>query len=275
MQRYCYLNEKIIPYNKACIKPTDIGLLRGYGVFEFLRTYYGKPFLLSKHLKRLVCSAKYLGLKVPKTQPQIEEIIKELIKKNRVEECAIRIILTGGESKDSKTFQSSTFCILIEDICNYPKRIYEKGIKLATVDYKREIPEAKTLNYIVGIRELKRAKEQKAFEPLYVFDNSVLECATSNFFIFKNNVLITPKKDILLGVTRNLIIKLAGKKFKIEERELLKKELDNASEAFITATSKEIIPVVKIDNKKIGDGRVGKNTKILMEIFQDFIKKFE
>ena len=106
---------------------------------------------------------------------------------------------------------------------------------------------------------------------MYTYEGCVLEATTSNFFVIKNNKLITPQQNILFGTTRNLVIKLSKKHFDFEERDLSVEELKGISEAFITATNKEIIPVVNVDGKRVGNGSVGPNTKKIMGIFRNYV----
>ncbi len=275
-EQYCYLNGKIVPLKRARVSPRDIGFLRGYGVFDFFRTINGKPFLYDEHIERFKNSAELFNLKIPIGDAELKKIIDKLILKNGFRESSVRIVLTGGELKNGMGFDSfsPTFLILVEKSKTPPAKLYKTGVKLITLEHRRELPRAKTLNYISAVRlcnsELKR---KKAFEVLYTDRGRVLECSTSNFFIFRGGKLITPKKDILLGTTRNLVLKLAGKHFKTEEREIKSRELRFADEAFITASNKDILPVVNIDGKIIGDGKVGENTRKLMDAFGSYVKK--
>ncbi len=279
MTLYCYLNGKIIPLKKAGIDLYDVGLLRGFGVFDVLRTYNGRPFLIKEHLSRFEESSKILGLKAPLPQRKIAEIIKKLLHKNgisRKREAVIRIILTGGKTRDGLSYdiKTPTLFILVEKFINLPAHFYTNGIKLITHDYQREYPLAKTLNYIPALKLQSIRQKSGAFEILYVHNDKALEGTTSNFFIFKKNNLITPKENILLGVTRNSVIKIARKKFNVKEENIPLSLLNSADEAFITATNKDIVPVIKINDKIVGSGRVGKNTKYLMALFREYIKRY-
>lgn len=273
MAKFCYLNGKILPFTKTSLPLNDLGILRAYGVFDFLRTYNGKPFLFDEHLHRLRNSAREIGLPLPLSLTKIKAIIAELLKKNGLSESHIRIVITGGPSPDSITPFSPTLFILIEECKPLPKSLYEKGIKLMTHEYLRDVPRAKTTNYIEAVKLRKEKKRRGAFEILYVANDKVLECTTSNFFIFNGDTLITPKENVLIGTTRNFVIALAKKHFNVEERTVSLTELFHATEAFITATNKEIVPVVKIDKQVIGDGRVGPNTKLLMDEFRRYTSR--
>jgi D-amino acid aminotransferase len=276
MPKYCYFNGKIVPFNKVQISPYDLGILRGYGVFDVMTTSNGKPFLLDEHWKRFLNSAKKVGLKIPISKEKYKKILKKLIKTNRYKKYTLRTILTGGMSSDAFTYcGQETFYILAEKFVPLPKNLYENGAKVITSEYLRELPEVKTANYLHAIKNQDRKHKNGALEIAYVHKGKVLEAATSNIFIIKNNVLITPKNNILFGITRNLVIRLARKMgYNVMERDIKIRELFLADEAFITATNKDIVPVVKVDNKKIGNGMPGKFTKDLIKVFAGFIKTY-
>ena len=274
---YCYFNGKILPIKKVRIYPDDLGILRGYGIFDVVKTCNNKIFLFDEHWKRMANSSKSYGLKLPLEKSELEKIIEKLVIKNKIKNATVRIVLTAGRSADAMHFDSSspTFYILISEFKLLPDDYYEKGVKLKLVNYARNTPEIKSLNYSVAVRVINESQvKEKFYEVLYAQDGKVYEAATSNFFIFKGNTLITPNDNILKGTIRNLVIKLAGKNFKVEERELMAKELQSANEAFITATNKDIVPVVKIDNFSIGNSKVGDNTKFLMKMLKEYIENY-
>lgn len=271
-----YLNGRFVPEDKALISVYDLGLLRGYAVFDFLRTYNFKPFYLKEHLKRLLNSAKIIGLKHNYTIDNLEKIVIKTLSKNKhLKEAGIRIILTGGYSKDFITPSKPNLIVMITPIKSLPKTLYRYGASLITKIYERIDPRAKTIIYTDAVRFLEEAKGKGAIEVLLISkDNEVLECTTSNFFIAKENAVITPTTDkILEGITRKVVIDLCKQNnIKIIERKIYYEELKEATEAFITASNKEILPIVKIDKIKIGDGRVGQLTKFLIKKFQELTK---
>ncbi|OGH91513.1 MAG: hypothetical protein A2534_02310 [Candidatus Magasanikbacteria bacterium RIFOXYD2_FULL_39_9] len=271
MKKFCHINGKILLEEDASVSINDLGLLRGYAVFDFLRTYNGRPFLLQEHLNRLENSAKLVGLKVPLSKVRISKIIDELLKKNKLKETTIKIIVTGGASKDGLTFDinSPTVIIIAKEIHQLQVELYKKGVKMITYDFQRNNSGAKTTDYITMLKLQNKKEKQKAFEILYVNRGLVLEGATSNIFFFKKNTLITPKNNILAGTIRKFVLGLAKKKFKVEERDVKVNEIKSITEAFLTSTTREVLPVVKIDSNKIGNAKVGENTKWLMDVFKN------
>ncbi|NUQ57342.1 MAG: aminotransferase class IV [Candidatus Paceibacter sp.] len=277
---FCYLNGKFLPFTEAGIALDDLGLLRGYGVFDALATLNnGKIFLYDEHYERLKNSSGRLGLNLPLGKEEMRAAITELLRKNNLEKAAVRIVITGGRALDMLYFDpnSPTFFILAKELKPLPKKLFESGAKLITADFGRYMPEIKTLNYQAAVKAFNEGKKtaKDFLEILYVSDGFVLEASTSNFFVFKNDVLITPSEGILKGTTRNLVIKLAKENgFSVEERELSFQEMKTADEAFITSTYKDITPIVQVDDFKIGEGKPGKNTKRLMQIFEEFVRNY-
>lgn len=292
MKKYCYFNGKIILAEKIKVSPYDLGILRGYGVFDLARTCNGKPFLLKEHFVRLKNSAKELGLKLNLKESNYKKIVEKLLElndfhknrsvssagsRNDLNQANIRTVLTGGISENAFSYNpgKETFYVLIEKFKPLPEMVYKKGAGAITLDYQRVFPRAKVTNYAAAIKNQKEKEKRNALEIIYTRNGNALEASTSNFFIFKNGALITPKDNILLGITRNLTVKLAKKeKFKVEEREVKTDEIYSAEELFLTATNKGIAPITKVDGKKIGNGRVGKNTKVLTEALERFMESY-
>ncbi len=273
---FCYFNNQITTLDKIKISPYDIGILRGYGVFDVMCTQNQKAFLMDEHWKRFQDSADTLDLQIPISFEEYKKVIKELIVKNGFQKSTIRTILTGGKSSNAFTPEGNeTFYILIEKAIDLPQEIYKQGASVITLNYKRTLPHAKITNYIMAIKHQKEKEKNNALEIIYTKNNQALEATTSNFFIVKNENVITTNKEILHGVTKNLVIKLAKKnKISVEEKDITIDELFNADEVFLTASNKNIVPIVEIDNKKIQDGKVGKTTKKLMKLFSNFAEKY-
>src|SRR3989344_2479440 len=193
-----YLNGKFIDGSKALIKVNELGLLRGYGIFDYFRTYDRKPFHLEDHLRRFFKSAATFNLKPPFSVKEIERIVLELIKRNKnFRELGFRIVLTGGETADGKTSASPTFFIMAAEPSFFPKEVYSNGVRILTFDYRREFPEIKTTNYLLAVSQWKNVLQKKAAEILYVWQEKVLEASTANFFLGKNKILFPPKTEQL------------------------------------------------------------------------------
>ena len=278
MRQLCYLNGKILPVNQACVSVYDIGLLRGLGIYEALVTYNRKPFRLEDHLARFRRSAKSLALKIPDSDGKIRAIINELVRRSipKNKEAIIRFILTGGKAIDGidYDYEKPTFYILVEEFNELPEKYLKHGCSLIMFEQQRQFAESKTTNYIQAVLLQKARKKAGALEILYVSDGKVLEASTSNFFIVKKNTVITAKRGILKGITRKVTIDLAKSHFPLKEREIRVKELYSADEAFITSSFKDVVPVVKIGGRKIGNGKVGPVTKEIMRLFKEYTRNY-
>lgn len=268
-----YVNGEFIPASQAAIGLNDLGLVRGYGVFEVLRTYGERPFGLRAHLDRLVYSAAQIELALPAPSGAIEDIVHATLTRNAASDVTIRIIVTGGASSSFLMPEDhATLLVILAPVKPYAAQIYEDGAALITVDAARFMPTVKSLNYIPAILGQRRARAAGAIEALYCDAGDVItECTTSNFFIFKGDKLITPVQDVLPGITRAATLEVAGDLFEIVERPILRRELAEADEAFITSTTKEIMPIVRVDAQPIGAGRPGARTQRLRQSFQAYV----
>ena len=273
--KYCYFQGSIIPFNKAHISLNDLGVLRSYGVFDFYRTYNGKPFHLKEHYLRFQNSAKLVGLKVPVSYKDFEKITLDLLKKNKQKDGSFRAVLLGGLAQSGLSSTKPTFYILAEEVYTPTKEQLENGVGLMLHEYLRYTPEAKTTHYMEAIKMQKEKAKQKAYEILYFSNNNVLECSTSNFFMIKGDKLITSEKNVLGGITGLALIKIAKKDFKIEKREVKLEELLSADEVLISGTNKEILPVVRVGSNKIGSGKVGEKTKLLQKLWKEYTQSYK
>ena len=278
MQPFCFLNGKILPAGEATVGLYDVGLLRGFGIYEGLVTHNRKPFMFADHMERMRRSAERMELELPYTDEQIEQAIVELLAKNVSEgkEGLIRIIETGGDAIGGIAYdpKKPTFYILVEEFMPVEAALLEKGGTIATLEHMRQFPEMKTTNYIQAVLLQRKKREEDLMEILYVKDGRVLECTGSNIFVAKNGSVATPGSDILFGITRKVAIDLAKKEFPLEERDVTVTELFAADEVFITGSFKEIVPIVSIDGKAIGSGKPGPITKRLIERFSEFTRNY-
>lgn len=274
MKKYCYINGKIIEESRTCISPFDLGILRGYGVFDVMCATNGKPFHLLDHWRGLVKSAKDLQLTIPVTQEEYTQIISKLLAKSPYRNTSIRTVLTGGISPNGISLPTDpTFFILLHDMDQFTPAadVYKKGAKIITDNYMRAHFSSKTTSYIEAIKNQKHRNALKAIEILYTHDGLVLECATSNIFMIADGILTTTRNNIFHGVTRKVVLSLARKnRIPVSEREITVEELLSADEIFITGSAKHILPITKIDKHKIGNGKPGTLTIKLSEIFHTY-----
>lgn len=269
-----YIDGKFVPDEEAKISVLDLGLVRGYGVFDYLRTYQGRPFHLKDHLVRLKFSAEQIGIELPLLFEEIEVIINTLLIQNGYPESSIKILLTGGISSDQMLPQTAAhLMILVHPLKPLIPIDYQKGIITTTTSLMRSLPTAKTLQYTPAIIALQKGRSYNAKEALYLnVNNEILEATTSNFFGFtQEGTLVTCGSDeILLGITREIVINLAKTHFPIEIRPISYKELPQIKECFITSSNKEILPVIQIDHHSIGSGQVGPFTQKLIHLFSAY-----
>jgi branched-chain amino acid aminotransferase len=270
-----YVNGEFKPASEASLGLDDLGLVRGYGVFEVLRTYGSRPFGLRAHLERLHHSAHQIDLALPCSINEIERVVEATLAHNDPTDVTIRIIVTGGASSNFLIpGDRPSLLVMVAAIQPYPERLYQEGATLITVDFPRFMPTVKSLNYITAIRAQRKARADGAIEALYCdAQGMITECTTSNFFLFRGDQLITPVVDVLPGITRAAVLELAGDLFEVIERPIHRAELAEADEVFLTSTTKELMPIVRVDAQQIGDGRAGTRTLRLRNIFRTSISQ--
>jgi branched-chain amino acid aminotransferase len=276
-----YINGQIVPQEDAKISVFDHGLLYGDGVFEGIRAYNGKIFTLDEHLDRIYDSATAISLKIPITKAEMAEAIKQTMKANNLTDSYIRLVVTRGVGKlglDPNKCATPQIIIITDTIELYSKALYERGLDIVTVTTIRNHfsaldPKIKSLNYLNNILAKIESIRAEAGEALMLNkDGYVAECAGDNIFIFKDNILRTPPSSagILVGITRNVVMKLAAEMgVQVREELMTRYDLYIAEECFLTGTAAEIIPVVKIDGRTIGTGKPGKITLDLLKRYRD------
>jgi len=272
-----YINGEYVNAAEASLPATDLAILRGYGVFDFLRTYGGVPFHLGAHLQRLKRSAALIELNCPWDIEELGEIVQETVKRNGYPESNIRIVVTGGEGERGfRPLGDSRLLVMATPWEAPPCWWYDDGASVVTAELHRHLPEAKTINYIPGITAQLAAskRDPAAIEAIYVTDGIVSEGTRSNTFIFKQDRWITPAEGLLLGITRAEIIKLLEADGALELRNIPLDEYYAADEIILTSSTKEVVPVVKIDDVTIGDGAPGAMTRRLMRQWRNMTEAY-
>lgn len=267
-----FLNGKFVPEEELVVSVRDLGFMRGYAVFDFLRTYNRRPFQLHRNINRLFNSANAIGLKIPWTKEQVTQWVLDTIEKNKSDtrEKTIKIILSGGISPHMLPSGAPTIVIVTDPRIPYPQDYYDKGVAVIAVKFTRYAPEAKSNNYIEGVKQSQIADTQGAIEPLYYDENQVFEGSNSNVFAVIDNKLLTPKSNILGGITRQVLLEILKLDIPIEVKDFTLEQLFSAQEAFFTSSSRGITSIVRVGDKKIGDGKVGPVAKEVMRQFAEY-----
>jgi branched-chain amino acid aminotransferase len=270
-----YVDGEFVPADEATIPVNDLAVLRGYGVFDSLRTYGGKPFYLREHIERLERSARKIGLDFIWSQKALADIVMQTLARNNHAEYNIRIVLTGGVSNDFITPQGKPrLLVMVTQRKQLPDWWYTDGVKIITEPYERDNPGAKSLDYIAGVMALRKANRENAIEVIYTDGAGLVrEGTTSNIFVFQGDTLLTPGNAILLGITRQVVLDLTGGIYETEVRDLKLEDLKAADEVFITASNKEVVPVIQVNDTVIGSGKPGARTRKVMEIFSEYTRK--
>ena len=282
-----FLNGQLVGKEQAVVSVFDHGLLYGDGVFEGIRVYGGNVFLLKAHIERLYESAKAIRLEIPMTQAAMIQATKVTAAANGIGDGYIRLIVTRGAGSlglDIRRTSDPQVIIIADTITLYPPEIYQNGMNLITASTIRNHPAAlpariKSLNYLNNILAKIEGTDAGTVEALMLnHKGEVAECTGDNIFILKNGVLKTPSPDagILEGITRNAVLQLAREAgIPTQETTLIRHDLYVADEMFLTGTAAEVVPVVSLDGRKIGDGKPGPITQRLLELFHEFTRRAE
>jgi len=275
-----YLGGKLYDKDDAKISVYDHGLLYGDGVFEGIRSYGGKVFRLEAHLERLWYSAKAIWLEIPISKEEMARAIVDTLRVNGIEDGYIRVVVTRGVGTlglDPNRCEKPQVIIITDHISLYPDELYRKGLEIVTVSTARNHPAAlnpriKSLNYLNNILAKIEGLQAGCIEALMLnHKGEVAECTGDNIFLVRKGKLLTPPNEagILEGITRAAVMELAQEAgIDVREVALTKHDVYIADECFLTGTAAEVVPVVKVDSRKIGDGTPGPTTRDLMERFR-------
>jgi branched-chain amino acid aminotransferase len=274
-----WLDDKLVDEADAKISVFDHGLLYGDGVFEGIRVYNGKVFELEAHIRRLYESAKAIRLEIPMSRDKLIEAVKKTTEANSVVSGYIRLVVTRGVGTlglNPFVCEGARLFIIADTIQLYPEELYEKGLKIISATTVRNHPlalppQAKSLNYLNNILAKIEALDSNVPEAImYNHEGYVAEATGDNVFIVRNGVIYTPPVEAgpLEGITRNVVIKLArDENLEVVERNLTRFDLYVCDEFFLTGTAAEVIGVVEIDGRIIGDGKPGPYTLLLRKKF--------
>jgi len=278
--QWIYLNGEFVTKENAKISVYDHGFLYGDGVFEGIRVYAGNIFRMEEHMDRLYRSAKSIMLEIPHSQEELTNLIAKTVEKNKLENAYIRAVVsrgTGDLGLDPNNCTRANVVIIVEPLSIFPKELYETGLEIVTVATRRNRPDVlspkvKSLNYLNNILVKIEARLANVNEALMLNDQGyVAEGSADNVFIVKGDTFYTPPGYIgaLEGITRNAVMDIAKELgYELKEEPFTRHDVYTADEVFLTGTAAEVIAVVKVDGRVIGDGKPGVHTNKVLEQFR-------
>jgi len=273
-----YINGEYLPQSQATVSVLDRGFLFGDGVYEVIPVYAGKPLRLTEHLDRLQKSMHRVSLKSPLTQQEWEEIFQTLLESNPGGDRSIYLQVTRGAAPIRDLSFSAgiepTVFVMVNDIKPVDYAQLEKGIEAITVDdFRWKACDIKSVSLIANVMIRLSANEQNVVDAIMVRGGLVTEGTASNIFVVHSGIISTPpKSDCLLpGITRDLVIELArANGLTVKERDIKQGELETADEIWLTSSTREIAPVVKLDNRVVGNGAAGDYWKKIIALYQGY-----
>lgn len=276
-----WLDGKLVDESEAKISVFDHGLLYGDGVFEGIRIYNGRVFRLEEHINRLFDCARAIVLNLPWTKEEVIRFTCETVAANQLRDGYIRLVVTrgtGGLGLNPYLCERASMFIIASTIQLYPEEYYSNGLAIITCATRRPapaalMPQVKSLNYLNNIMAKVEAIQANALEAIMLNEQGyVAECTGDNVFLIKGNTLLSPliSDGALDGITRSVIIELAGKLgIPFVERSITRYDIFTSDECFLTGTAAEVIPVVSLDRRVIGDGKPGPLTQKLRQAFHE------
>ncbi len=283
MSMKIFMDGKLVDERNAKISVFDHGLLYGDGVFEGIRAYNGRVFKLKEHIDRLFYSAKAILLDIPMSPAHLMKATLATLRANRLRDAYVRLVVTRGVGNlglNPRSCRKPTVFIIAGKIQIYPPELYARGMDIVTVPTVRNLhsavnPAIKSLNYLNNILAKIEANNAGVEEAVMLnADGYVAECTADNLFIVRKGSLLTPplSAGALHGITRGTVMELAAKQdMEVLEPNITRYDLFNADECFLTGTGAEIMPVIKIDGRIIGQGKPGAVTRRLTEAFRNLV----
>ncbi|MDN7247503.1 branched-chain-amino-acid transaminase [Planococcus shenhongbingii] len=284
-QQVIYMNGEFVRKEDAKVSVYDHGFLYGDGVFEGIRSYNGNVFRLEEHLERLYDSAKSVMLEIPHTFEEMTNLVVETLRQNKLKDAYIRLVVSRGVGNlglDPLSCGTPNVIVIAEPLSLFPKALYDSGIEIVSVATRRSrsdvlSPKVKSLNYMNNILVKIEASLAGVSEALMLNDQGyVAEGSADNIFIVRKKKLLTPPGYVgaLEGITRNAIMEIAAKKgYEVQEAVFTRHDVYVADEVFLTGTAAEVIAVVKVDGRVIGDGKPGPVTNDLLVSFRELVQQ--
>ncbi len=283
MEGVAYVNGKYFKANEAKISIFDQGFIFGDGIYDTLVVRNGYIFKLDKHIDRLYRSAKAVKITPPLDKEELKKIVIETVRRSGLRDAYLKCIITRGIGRKpvlgkGETIKPTVVVFAVPPVSVVDEEKIEKGAKLVSTTIKRTHPESidprvKSLNYLPNMLMRREAVELGADESItYDYSGYVAEGGAENLFIVRGRTLLTPARGILEGITRETVMEMARDEgYEVRETDLTKYDLYTADEVFLCSTAGGIFPVTEIDGRKIGDGRVGPVTKLMIEKYEKLL----
>jgi len=260
-------NGVLVAPTAACIYVQNPAVTSAFGVYETLQVVRGRIFLLNDHLRRLQHSATAIGLSLPADLEQLASWATDLVEETGRTEGTLRVL-----ALNSDTYTTPAIYMILLPPVQHPRRLYEEGASAITFEGERALPTAKTLNTLVNFLAQRAARAAGCHEGLLVARDGIREGATSNVFAVINDTLVTPPDFMVLpGVTREIVLRLAQQRgFPIAYHPLSLTTISSWQEAFLTSTSRHVMPLTRVNGQPINGGGVGTVTRTLKDAFEAY-----
>lgn len=276
-----WLDDRLVPADEAHVSVYDRGFRSGEGIFETFRAYAGWPFRLEAHLERAAAGARVLGFELPARSHLVRALRRTAEVNHDGDDLALRLTVTAGQVDPDSPFPGRPAGAPTTVVTAHRLRIdpsaYEVGVRGALIARAREVPDVKAVSYLASSLARREAVARGADEALLVGpDGTLLEGSYSNIFLVRQRFLLTPPVEagILPGVTRAVVVELAvGTGLEVREQRLTADDLRAADEAFLTATTREVVPLVEVDDQRVGTGEPGPVTRALHRAYREEVAR--
>jgi branched-chain amino acid aminotransferase len=268
---FALINDNIIAADNALVHVKDLAIQRGYAIFDFFKLVNGRAIFLDDHLDRFYNSASIMKLAVKQSRAELKELLFSLLANNDLPNSGVRLTLTGGYSEDGFNIATPNLIITQQDF-KINTEMALTGTSLVSYAHQRQFPDVKTIDYLKAIWLKDYIADNDADDVLYQLNGIISECPRSNIFIIsQDGALLTPSRNILKGVIRKHVLTLGKTILNVKEQDISLTDVYQAKEAFITSTTKNIMPVIRVDGHRISDAKPGEVTQKLQKALHELI----
>ncbi|MBX2897093.1 MAG: aminotransferase class IV [Cyclobacteriaceae bacterium] len=264
---YSFLNNEFLPAEKTLVHVSDLAVQRGYGIFDFFKTINGKIPFFDNYLDRFYRSAEFMHLPVTLSRDELKKVVFELLKKNGATDAGIKMVLTGGYSPDGYEIATPNLIITQHALTMPSPKVLEQGVKIITHEFRREMPMVKSINYTTGVWLQQKVKAANAYDVLYHLNGEVSEFPRCNLFVVKaDGAMVTPQAHVLEGITRKNILSMQ----RVIACKVTLEDVLLAREVFLTSTTKRAVPIVQVNDMRIGTGKPG---PVVQQVLEELLNR--